>query len=234
MRSRSGGDRPGIQLLYGWMHMSTPPLRESPPIHRFTEDLDSVVRPLYREEFEKLMQKERPGRAERGEDYRVELLSGVLIEMGDASERHHTVVERVCDRLDAAIPEAASWCSYGHVPLTVDSMPLVDIKIVLPPDPQIEQDNPLALIEVADASLDKDRHIKAVLYAAAGVREYWIVDLQGEAIEVHRRPWANRYPEFRRYTDVVRYERGDRIQATVLFSRGAAVNDFLTGLDALH
>lgn len=44
------------------------------------------------------------------------------------------------------------------------------------------------LIEVADSSLRYDRRLKASLYAEAGVQEYWIVDLEGGAVEVHRNP----------------------------------------------
>jgi len=35
--------------------------------------------------------------------------------------------------------------------------------------------------------------VKRALYAEAGVREYWIVDLGGDAIEVYRDPAAGGY-----------------------------------------
>jgi Uma2 family endonuclease len=41
------------------------------------------------------------------------------------------------------------------------------------------------IIEVADTSLTHDRD-KALEYAAAGVPEYWIVDINGRCIEVYR------------------------------------------------
>lgn len=44
------------------------------------------------------------------------------------------------------------------------------------------------LIEVADSSLRYDRRVKGSLYAEAGVRDYWIVDPDGDAIEIHRDP----------------------------------------------
>jgi Uma2 family endonuclease len=41
-------------------------------------------------------------------------------------------------------------------------------------------------IEVAETSLRYDRLVKAPLYAAAGIREIWIVDVDGEAVEAYR------------------------------------------------
>ena len=35
--------------------------------------------------------------------------------------------------------------------------------------------------------------MKGPLYAEAGVRDYWIVDLEGEAVEVYRDPQAGRF-----------------------------------------
>ncbi len=46
----------------------------------------------------------------------------------------------------------------------------------------------LVVIEVADSSLDQDRHEKLSAYAAAGIREYWIVNLVNNQIEVHQSP----------------------------------------------
>jgi Uma2 family endonuclease len=55
------------------------------------------------------------------------------------------------------------------------------------------------LIEVADSSLQDDRRIKGPLYAAAGVPEYWIVDLVAGAVEVHREPGSDGYASVARH-----------------------------------
>ena len=44
------------------------------------------------------------------------------------------------------------------------------------------------VVEVADSSLRLDRRFKAALYAQAGLREYWIVNLVDHTLEVHRDP----------------------------------------------
>src|SRR2546429_7325642 len=66
-------------------------------------------------------------------------------------------------------------------------------------------DDVALLIEVANTSLRYDRHVKGPLYAEAGVRDYWIVDLEGEAVEVSRQPQA------RRFHHNVRVARGDAL-----------------------
>jgi Uma2 family endonuclease len=51
---------------------------------------------------------------------------------------------------------------------------------------------------VADASLRKDRKIKPALYASAGIAEYWLVDLRGRTVEVHRGPGPAGYADVTR------------------------------------
>ena len=47
--------------------------------------------------------------------------------------------------------------------------------------------------DVSDSSLSFDLKVKARLYARAGIAEYWVVDLKGRRVIVHRRPEAGRY-----------------------------------------
>ena len=44
------------------------------------------------------------------------------------------------------------------------------------------------VVEVADTSLATDRGEKAQLYAAAGIADYWVVDLNSRLVIVHRDP----------------------------------------------
>jgi Uma2 family endonuclease len=54
------------------------------------------------------------------------------------------------------------------------------------------------LIEAADSSLCYDRRLQSPLYAEAGVPEYWIVDLEGGAVEVYRSPSGDRFESVQR------------------------------------
>jgi Uma2 family endonuclease len=44
------------------------------------------------------------------------------------------------------------------------------------------------LIEVAHSSLVRDRREKLAIYAAAGVPEYWVVNVPDQQVEVYTRP----------------------------------------------
>lgn len=46
----------------------------------------------------------------------------------------------------------------------------------------------LLVAEVSDTTLRSDLTRKAALYARAGVREYWVLDLNGRRLVVHRQP----------------------------------------------
>jgi Uma2 family endonuclease len=56
------------------------------------------------------------------------------------------------------------------------------------------QPRDLALVvEIADTSLAFDLTVKAPLYARAGVAEYWVLDIVGRRLLVHRQPEGGQY-----------------------------------------
>jgi len=88
--------------------------------------------------------------------------------------------------------------SEPHPDLTV--LRVRDYRLALPGPEGV-----LLLIEVSDTTLTYDRGVKLPLYARAGIREVWIVDLSGEVIERHTGPSGYSY----RHTERARGE--DRI-----------------------
>lgn len=56
-----------------------------------------------------------------------------------------------------------------------------------------EPDDVLLLVEVADSSLAEDRGEKLILYAEAGITDYWVVNLVDHTIEVYRQPRGTTY-----------------------------------------
>ena len=71
----------------------------------------------------------------------------------------------------------------------------------------------LLLVEVSDTTLRFDLNAKANLYALAGIREYWIIDITGRRLIVHRRPSPAGYQEILAYNadeEIASLSRPDR------------------------
>jgi Uma2 family endonuclease len=79
----------------------------------------------------------------------------------------------------------------------------------------------LLLIEVSETTLPYDRGAKLPLYAQAGIREVWIVDLPGETIERYISPSANGYRR------VEQMRRGQTLESTSLPGLAPSVDEVL-------
>jgi Uma2 family endonuclease len=49
------------------------------------------------------------------------------------------------------------------------------------------------VVEIADTTLYFDLATKAALYARAGIEDYWVLDVSGRRLIVHRQPQAGKY-----------------------------------------
>lgn len=77
----------------------------------------------------------------------------------------------------------------------------------------------LLIIEVSDSSLDYDRGTKADLYAAAGIKDNWIVNLPDHCVEVRRDPSRGRY------RTVETFSAGDEVRPLTLPGVALSVSD---------
>lgn len=138
-------------------------------------------RPLRRVEFDRLVE----GGA--FDDERVELLEGVLVEMNPQSSRHAEITHRLGKQLSAQVGARAEVRVQMPLALSDSSEPEPDIAVVAPGSyADAHPSTAFLVVEVAEASLRKDRAVKAPLYAAAGIGEYWIVNVVDRCIEAHR------------------------------------------------
>jgi Uma2 family endonuclease len=122
---------------------------------------------------------------------RLELLGGQLIVAEPQGAEHYSAVRRVTRALEAAFGPGWEVRPEGPIALDEESEPEPDAAVV----PGSFEDyrfahpaRPVLAVEVAVSSLSLDRTHKASLYARAGVKDYWIVNLVDRVVEVHRQP----------------------------------------------
>ena len=160
------------------------------------------------------------------EDDRVELIDGEIVEMTPIGSRHAACVTRLNQLLVRALGDRAIVSVQNPTSIPPHSQPQPDV-MVLRPRPDFyakahpEPEDVLVVVEVADTSLPFDRTVKVPLYARAGVREVWVIDLAGEVVEVLRRPGAGGY------ADLQRHARGDRLDCQAFPDVVLTVDDVL-------
>ena len=130
----------------------------------------------------------------------VELINGVVLEMTPMGSPHAAHVARLVDLLAPALSGRAIVWVQSPIRASDLSMPEPDVSLVKPADDYYASGHPRPdqvhlVIEVADSSLGFDRTVKAALYAAAGIPEYWLVDIAAGRVEVRRAPTPQGYAE---------------------------------------
>lgn len=131
-------------------------------------------------------------------DERVELLDGRLIAVPPMTPVHAYCVRRVDALLQRRFAHLASVSI--QLPIVLDdwSEPLPDVALIASPEERYLGAHPTAaevllLVEIAQSSLRYDAGVKLRAYARRGVREYWIVDLAHQRVDVYREPRGERY-----------------------------------------
>jgi Uma2 family endonuclease len=118
------------------------------------------------------------------------LIDGEILEMS-APAPPHDIALGLADYLFKALfgPSYFVRIQMGMV-LGINTDPLPDL-IVVPGSPRDYTSHPttaLLVLEVSDTSLAYDTGDKANLYAAAGILDYWVVDVTHRRLYVFRNP----------------------------------------------
>jgi Uma2 family endonuclease len=128
----------------------------------------------------------------------VELIEGEVVTMSPIGPLHSALSARLMYMLIGRLGARAHVRAANPVLLSDITEPQPDLAIVPHRDDYYRTAHPkpadiLCLIEVSDTSLAFDRGRKARLYAAAGVPEYWILNLRDDVLEVRRDPRPEGY-----------------------------------------
>jgi Uma2 family endonuclease len=148
------------------------------------------------EEYEKLN-----GAGIFTESDRVELLNGEIIVMSPIGYRHAQAVRRLTKFFIKAAGNRYELDPQNPFVLDERSEPQPDIILV---DPKLETlrrhprpDEIFLVIEVSDSTVRYDREDKRPAYARNGIREYWLLNLEENVLEVYREPAGATYLDAR-------------------------------------
>ncbi|KYC36372.1 hypothetical protein WA1_42435 [Scytonema hofmannii PCC 7110] len=136
-----------------------------------------------------------------GEDDRVELINGEIIQMVSKGKPHSVCSTRLFREFFKLIGERATL--RGQEPILVPNytQPEPDLVIVQNQDDDYLRSHPnpcnvLLLIEISDSSLKYDKEVKLPTYAQGGISDYWIFNLIDNCLECYSTPYQDLQGKF--------------------------------------
>lgn len=159
----------------------------------------SLAVPIHRLSYDDVMRMVEAGIL--GEQDRVELLDGVLIDMEPSGPHHDGTIARLNKRFTRALPDEYELRPQLLLRLPGGDFVVPDLMVVAA-DLGLERQPATAalVVEVSHTTQRHDR-LKAARYAAAGVTEYWIADFVARIVLVHREPGTAGYATVTEHRD---------------------------------
>jgi Uma2 family endonuclease len=135
---------------------------------------------------------------------RLELINGEIIQMSPIGRKHVACIIRLIKLMEQKLGDRAMVSAQNSILLPNKSQPQPDLAILKYRDDFYENGLPtpediLLIIEVADSSIDYDREVKAPLYAAAGIPEMWLFDVNQKLITGYAQPSPSGYKRIQHY-----------------------------------
>jgi Uma2 family endonuclease len=129
-------------------------------------------------------------------DRRVELLAGDIIQMSPEGPLHASRIRKIANYLRRLL-NGLALVSEAHRITLEQSEPEPDIAIVRL-ESRYDERHPgtediFWLIEIYDTTLAVDLNKKKQIYAAAGISEYWVVNVEANSLATFHQPRENDY-----------------------------------------
>lgn len=178
-------------------------------------DVPDLLHPMTRRQYDHLVEI-----GDFGPDDRFELLEGFLVTMSPHDPRHSNMIRVLSKLVMALLPADLELQVQLPIAATDNSQPEPDLAVT--PIGNYRDAHPrtaLLVIEVANTSRRIDLGPKADIYAAAGVSEYWVIDVVANLVHRHLTPGPDGY--------------GERTEHTVGRLRSIAVPEVEVDLDDL-
>lgn len=133
-----------------------------------------------------------------GEDERVELIEGEIIQMAPIGPSHAGCVINANRLFITRLGDRAVVSPQNPVVIRPRSEPQPDLLLLRPRAVSYSQELPasqdvLLAVEVADTTVRFDRLVKSRLYARAEIPEFWLCLAREGSVEVYRMPGADGY-----------------------------------------
>jgi Uma2 family endonuclease len=121
---------------------------------------------------------------------RAERIGGQILVMSPQNFAHYAAIDKIAETLRGAFGPGFWVRTQAPLELDQSSDPEPDVSVVTGrrEDYSGHPTAAVLVVEVSDTTLAYDRGDKANLYAAAGVDDYWVVDLNGRRVEAYRDP----------------------------------------------
>lgn len=135
-----------------------------------------------------------------------ELIEGDVIGSLPSKDDHSLVVTRLFE-LFSRVRGFLLLLSHFSLYVSNDTLPEPDFAVLKTPTPTltpggyVQTRDVELLIEVSDATLARDLSAKALLYARAGIAEYWVIDVTGRRLLIHGDPQMGEYTQVTEYAE---------------------------------
>ena len=122
----------------------------------------------------------------------IELLEGLLVRKMTKNPPHRVATRRTRVALERVVP--SGWYVDTQEPIeTSDSEPEPDVAVIRGATEAYLESHPPAsavglVVEIAEASVKRDRELKDRVYARARIPVYWLLNLESDRLEVFSQP----------------------------------------------
>jgi Uma2 family endonuclease len=144
-----------------------------------------------------------------------ELIRGEIVRRMTIGSKHVGTVIKLGKLFERAVGDELFVSTQNPVYLDEYNEPESDIALLKPRDDFYTENLPtladvLLLVEVSDSTLEYDRETKKILYAEAGIAEFWLINLKHNVIEFYTLPRNGNYQS------VNILKRGETIQSETI------------------
>lgn len=158
-----------------------------------------------------------------------ELINGKIVRKRPQYDGHAWSVTQLAALLRDTFPEKNFWVRVQMTLHCLASVPEPDLAVIIGPAKATKTymtgHRAALVVEVADSTLLVDTRTKTAIYTAAGVPEYWVLDVAHRQIIVHRGPALVRGRW--RYAEIIRNGDRESIAPLAATKRKARISDFL-------